>query len=70
MKYIVKNSDIQLNGKIIPEGSEVELSKEQTKGIEDFLIPVANPELVSGSQTDSESETKNKIKKKSYRGKK
>ncbi len=40
MKYKVINSDIYLNKKIIPEGSEVELTKEQTKGIEDFLIPV------------------------------
>ena len=39
MKYKIKNSDIQLNGKIIPEGSEIELTKEQTKGIEDFLQP-------------------------------
>jgi len=42
MKYIIKNSDLFLNGKLIPEGSEVDLTKEQSKGIEDFLIPISN----------------------------
>ena len=41
MKYKVINSDIFLNKKIIPENSEVELTKEQTKGIEDFLEEVS-----------------------------
>ena len=76
MKYKIKNSDIFINGKIISEGSEVELSKEQTKGIESFLIPVPNPEFISGSLSVSESssvsetETKNDINKKSKGNKK
>jgi hypothetical protein len=37
MKYKIINSDILLNGKLIPENSEVELSAEETKGIEDYL---------------------------------
>jgi hypothetical protein len=57
MKYKIKNSDLFINNKLHPEGSEVELSKEQTKGIESFLIPLnshsepteGSPELVSGS---------------------
>jgi hypothetical protein len=74
MKYIIKNSDLFLNGKLIPEGSEIELNSEQTKGIEDFLIPLVNPEpcpeLVSGSaivsgsssESDTNNEKKSKIK--------
>jgi len=42
MKYKIKNSDLFINNKLHPEGSEVELTKEQTKGIEDFLIPISN----------------------------
>jgi hypothetical protein len=37
MKFIIKNSDLFLSGKLIPEGTEIELTKEQTKGIESFL---------------------------------
>ena len=37
MKYKVIKSDILLNGKLIPENSEVELSEADTKGIEDYL---------------------------------
>jgi hypothetical protein len=42
MKYKIKNSDLFINNKLHPEGSEVDLTKEQTKGIEDFLIPISN----------------------------
>ena len=37
---------MQLDNKLHPENSEVELTKEQTKGIEDYLIPVK--ECLSG----------------------
>jgi hypothetical protein len=57
MKYIIKNSDLFINKKLHPEGSEVELTKEQTKGIESFLIPVSSPEFISGSSSVSESST-------------
>ncbi len=40
MKYKITKTDLQIDNKLHPEGSEVELSKEQTKGIEDYLIPV------------------------------
>jgi len=69
MKYKITKTDLQLNNKLHPEGNEVELTKEQIKGIEDYLIPIKysglsrrnevkpdHPELVSGSA--------NKVKKK------
>ena len=49
MKYKIKNSDLFINNKLHPEGSEVDLTKEQSKGIESFLIPVSNPESTEGS---------------------
>ena len=61
MKYKITNTDLQLDNKLHPENSEVELTKEQTKGIEDYLIPIntkSHPELVSGSTTVSNSSPK------------
>ena len=86
MKYKIIKSDLFINKKIHPEGSEIDLSKEQIKGLEDFLIPVSNPEpcpeLVSGSAivsetsdvseipSESKSNSKNEINKKSKDNKK
>ncbi len=50
-KYKVIKSDLFLKGRIIPENSEIELSEEDTKGIEDHLEKLGN---------DSEKESKNK----------
>jgi len=47
MKYKIKNSDLFINNKLHPEGSEVELTKDQTKGIESVLVPL-NEESLSG----------------------
>jgi hypothetical protein len=59
MKYKVINSDIFLNKKIIPENSEVELTKEQTKGIEDFLELI---ETTSSKASAKEEKKKSNIK--------
>ncbi len=40
MKYKIDKSDLFIDNKLHPEGSEVDLTKDQTKGIEDFLIPL------------------------------
>lgn len=40
MLYKVINSDLYLNGKVAPEGSEIELSEEQTVGITAYLQPL------------------------------
>ncbi len=61
MKYKITKTDLQINNKLHSEGSEVELTKEQTKGIEDYLIPItAHPELVSGSATKKSKTKKEK----------
>jgi len=72
MKYKIINSDLFLKGKLIPENSEVDLSEEETKGIENFLeqchsdpdlsgeeSPTVIPSKVEGSQS-KEKETKSK----------
>ncbi len=53
MKYIIKNSDLFINSKLYPEGSVVDLTDEQTKGIESFLLQVN-----SHSERSEESEIK------------
>lgn len=40
MEYKIINTDLLLNGKLIPEGSEIELSKEEVIGIESYLQPL------------------------------
>lgn len=53
MKYKIINSDLFINNKLHPEGSEVELTKEQTKGIELFLQPChSEPNEVSPEQRE------------------
>ena len=37
MKYIIKNTDLFLNGKLIPEGSSVELSKQDSDMLSEFI---------------------------------
>ena len=74
MKYQIIKTDLQINNKLYSEGSEVELSKDQIKGIEDYLIPIdSHPELTEGhSALDAESK-ENKVKKtktKTNKGKK
>lgn len=68
MKYKIINSDLFINNKLHPEGSEVELTKEQTKGIESFLFPIesdskSHPEQREGSEIKV-TQTKNKGNKK------
>ncbi len=57
MKYKIDKSDLFIDNKLYPEGSEIDLTEEKSKGLEDYLIPLNNnseptegsPELVSGS---------------------
>lgn len=58
MKYIIDKTDLFINNKLYSEGSEIDLTLEQTKGLESFLIPLVNsseineshPELVEGQK--------------------
>ena len=53
MKYKIEKSDLFIDNKLYPEGSVLELSKEQIKGIESFLTSInesSNSSLVEGSQ--------------------
>jgi hypothetical protein len=37
MKYKIKNTDLFHNGKLIPEGSTIDLSNEDSKDLSDYL---------------------------------
>jgi hypothetical protein len=77
MKYQITKTDLQINNRLHSENSEVELTNEQTKGIEDYLLPIVSPAL-SGvalaktvhSELDSESVSNVKNKTKTKRVKK
>jgi hypothetical protein len=74
MKYKITKTDLLINSKLHSEGSEVELTKDQAAGIEEYLIPLkaghstlaaesaskSHPELVEGSKTNSNKKTKTK----------
>ncbi len=53
MKYKVIKSDLFIKGKIIPENSEVDLSEQEVKGIEDYLEKIQD-------NTKQEKDNKNK----------
>jgi hypothetical protein len=70
MKYKIIKSDLFLNGKLIPENSEVELSESEINGIKDFIVPChseraqrveESPNSNEESQ-ESKSEKENKTK--------
>lgn len=76
MKYKVINTNLYIDKKLYCEGKEADLTDEQIKGLEQFLIPIESetdpqglPEPTEGCPVvDTVSESK--IIKKSRRGKK
>lgn len=40
--YLVKKSDVKVGGKLIAEGSKVELKDHQVKGLEDCLAKISS----------------------------
>ena len=51
----IKNSDIMLNGKIIPEGSTVNLDDKDAESLSNYLVP-----LDASSRAESRDECSNK----------
>lgn len=62
MKYIIHKTDLFIGGKVIPEGTEIELTKEQTKGIEGFLQSCHSEPAKGSPELDSESVAGSKMK--------
>lgn len=56
--YKLKNTDLMLNGKLIPEGSEVTLSDKDAEQLADYLSPLS-------SEPDNKSQTEITNKKRS-----
>jgi hypothetical protein len=64
MKYKIKNTDLFLNGKLIPEGTEITLDEAEAESIKDFLIPVEpQPNAEPKPQPKPNVESKQKSKK-------
>jgi hypothetical protein len=55
MKYKLKNTDLYLNGKVIPEGSQVELSKEDSENLSDYLEEIVITKTSSNTKEKTES---------------
>jgi hypothetical protein len=51
MKYRIVKTDLFINNKLYPEGSEIDLTKEQSKGIEEFLQPCNSEPDSSGEES-------------------
>jgi len=51
MKYKIIKSDLLLKGKIISENSEVDLSEDEIKGIEDYLEKSHSDPDLSGEES-------------------
>ncbi len=52
MLYKIIKSDLFINGKLIPEGSTIELSENEKEHIANYLIPIvddSNPKPVNNS---------------------
>ncbi len=58
MKFIIVKTDLFINNKLYPEGSEIDLTKEQSKGIEEFLQPCHSEPASSGEETQKKLNTK------------
>ena len=59
-QYIIKNSDIMLNGKLIPEGSTVELDEKDAQSLSAYLVTLS---ASSRAETRDEGSTKNTVHK-------
>ena len=55
MKYKLKNTDLYLNGKVIPEGNQVVLSKEEFENLSDYLEEISVPKTTSNTKEKIES---------------
>ncbi|MBE0550821.1 MAG: hypothetical protein IH619_00380 [Ignavibacterium sp.] len=53
--YIIKNSDIMLNGKLFPEGSTINLEDKDAQSLSDYLT-----EIKEVSKNNSDQKTNNK----------
>ena len=70
MKYKIIKSDLFLNGKLIPENSEVDLSENETQGLEDYIIPIESERHTERSRSTSEDSSNTIEKTNSKRGNK
>ncbi len=56
-KYKIQKTDILHNKKLYPEGSEIELAKEDAEKLADYLTPVMEKKSNTSKTTSSNSKT-------------
>ncbi len=56
--YIIKKTDIMLNGKLIPEGSTIELSDDDAKSLSEYLIESKDASLVTNNSSQKHKRSK------------
>ncbi len=64
--YKIKNTDIQLNGKLFPEGSTINLDDKDAESLSNYLEEVNNSSIstVHSSLTNSKEQITKQIKRK------
>lgn len=56
-KYKIKKTNILHDGKLYPEGSEIELTEEQAKKIADYLLPIEEKKTNTAKTTNNTTKT-------------
>lgn len=61
-QYLIKNSDIMLNGKLFPEGSSINLEVKDFEGLKDYLEEIKISSPVTDNSLPKESKNKKRSK--------
>lgn len=57
-QYLIKNSDIMLNGKIIPEGSTVNLDDKDAQLLSEYLEEVKDTSVITNNSSQKQKRSK------------
>ncbi|MCC7513790.1 MAG: hypothetical protein IT212_03750 [Bacteroidia bacterium] len=57
-QYLIKNTDIMLNGKIIPEGSTVNLDDKDAQLLSEYLVEVKDTSVITNNSSQKQKRSK------------
>ena len=57
-QYLIKNTDIMLNGKIIPEGSTVNLDDKDAQLLSEYLVEVKDTSVITKNSSQKQKRSK------------
>ena len=57
-QYLIKNTDIMLNGKIIPEGSTVNLDDKDAQLLSEYLEEVKDTSVITNNSSQKQKRSK------------